>query len=153
MTLQAARAAIRWLAPKHIKMLYARYIGKIPSCQDPLLHSALDGPRNRHHWTGEEHPVNLASTLAARIIKNHPFGNGNKRAGHMAANAFLKVNGYMLHPEGLDAADGGTRAKLEEAHGKVEMEGWNDLDLTRVEGELAEVHTSIVQRADIKDMD
>ncbi|MCH8155922.1 MAG: type II toxin-antitoxin system death-on-curing family toxin [Proteobacteria bacterium] len=32
------------------------------------------------------------------IVKNHPFVDGNKRAGALAAAAFLDLNGYDLQP-------------------------------------------------------
>jgi death-on-curing protein len=41
----------------------------------------------------------LASAYCEGIIKNHPFADGNKRAGLLAARAFLFKNGYRLVPE------------------------------------------------------
>lgn len=37
-----------------------------------------------------------AAMLMIQIIKKHPFGNGNKRTGFMAAVVFLNINGYEL---------------------------------------------------------
>ena len=33
------------------------------------------------------------------IVKNHPFVDGNKRAGVLAGNAFLALNGYRFQPQ------------------------------------------------------
>ena len=38
----------------------------------------------------------LAAAYAYGIVKNHPFLDGNKRAGFMAAYTFLGVNGFRL---------------------------------------------------------
>ncbi len=35
----------------------------------------------------------LAAAYASGIIRNHPFIDGNKRAGFMAAALFLEING------------------------------------------------------------
>ncbi len=37
-----------------------------------------------------------ASALCYSLISNHPFVDGNKRAGHAVMIAFLKRNGYNL---------------------------------------------------------
>ncbi|MFH0878303.1 MAG: type II toxin-antitoxin system death-on-curing family toxin, partial [Lentisphaerota bacterium] len=38
----------------------------------------------------------LAADYTLGIVKNHPFLDGNKRAGFMAAYIFLGANGYLL---------------------------------------------------------
>ena len=40
--------------------------------------------------------VEKASTLVFSLINNHPFMDGNKRAGHAAMETFLMLNGYEL---------------------------------------------------------
>jgi death on curing protein len=37
-----------------------------------------------------------ASALAFSLVMNHPFVDGNKRAGHAAMEVFLVLNGYEL---------------------------------------------------------
>lgn len=61
-----------------------------------LLESALDKPRSHYHYGGEEDVLALATTLLFGICRNHPFEQGNKRTGFIAAVAFLDLNGYML---------------------------------------------------------
>ena len=61
------------------------------------LESAVAQPRMT--FTGEElHPtiVEKASALGFSLIQNHPFVDGNKRAGHAAMEAFLMFNGYEI---------------------------------------------------------
>jgi death-on-curing protein len=40
--------------------------------------------------------VEKASALGYSIIKNHPFIDGNKRAGHAAMEVFLVLNGFEI---------------------------------------------------------
>ena len=56
-----------------------------------LLDSALNRPIHLFAY-GKPDLFELATAYAAGIIKNHPFLDGNKRAGFMAAALFLEVN-------------------------------------------------------------
>jgi death-on-curing protein len=56
-----------------------------------LLDSALNRPIHLFAY-GKPDLFALATAYAAGIIKNHPFLDGNKRAGFMAAALFLEVN-------------------------------------------------------------
>ncbi|HUT53869.1 MAG TPA: type II toxin-antitoxin system death-on-curing family toxin [bacterium] len=42
----------------------------------------------------------MAAAYLFHIVKNHPFVDGNKRAGAVAAYVFLKLNGYSLTASG-----------------------------------------------------
>ena len=57
-----------------------------------LLESALHRPQNAYAY-GEKDVFILASVLGAGIVKNHPFLDGNKRTGFLAAALFLESNG------------------------------------------------------------
>lgn len=57
-----------------------------------LLDSALARPRQLFSY-GEPSLFELAAEYAVGIVKNHPFLDGNKRAGFMAAALFLEING------------------------------------------------------------
>lgn len=59
---------------------------------DGLLESALHRPRQLFAC-GEPDLFDLAAAYALGIVKNHPFLDGNKRAGFMAAALFLEYNG------------------------------------------------------------
>lgn len=60
-----------------------------------LLESALARPRNAWSY-GQGDLIPLAALYAAGIMRNHPFIDGNKRAGFLAAYAFLYVNGLEI---------------------------------------------------------
>ncbi|MEA3066093.1 MAG: death on curing protein [Sphingomonadales bacterium] len=60
-----------------------------------LLESALARPHN--HWSyGDDDMASLATALLVGIVRNHPFGQGNKRTALTAAEAFLHANGWEL---------------------------------------------------------
>ena len=64
-----------------------------------LLESAVAKPINRFHYDGVEDLVSLATTLLFGIARNHPFEDGNKRTGFLAAVVFLETNGYTVEPD------------------------------------------------------
>lgn len=68
-----------------------------------LLFSALARPRNLAEY---EKPsvFDLAATYAAGVISNHPFVDGNKRTGFLAAYMFLALNGWELDAPEANAA-------------------------------------------------
>ena len=86
--------------------------GGLPGIRDDgLLESALHRPRQLFAY-GEPDLFDLAAAYALGIVKNHPFLDGNKRAGFMAAALFLEYNGenfqapeseVVLHTLGLAA--------------------------------------------------
>lgn len=60
-----------------------------------LLESALARPRNAWSY-GQGDLVALGALYAAGIMRNHPFVDGNKRTGFLAAYSFLYVNGLEI---------------------------------------------------------
>jgi death-on-curing protein len=42
----------------------------------------------------------MAAAYLFHLVKNHPFVDGNKRVGAMAAFVFLRLNGYSLTASG-----------------------------------------------------
>jgi len=67
-----------------------------------LFDSALDRPKNRLTY-GESPSLHaLAASLCFRLVKNHPFLDGNKRTGLLAARAFLFLNGRAFEPNEAD---------------------------------------------------
>ena len=67
--------------------LLARFGGLAGLRDEGLLESALNRPQ---HLFAYETPslFDLAAAYALGIVKNHPFLDGNKRAGFMAAYIF-----------------------------------------------------------------
>ena len=68
-----------------------------------LLSSALARPKNLVKYETPS-SFDLAAAYAAGIIKNHPFVDGNKRTGFLAAYIFLALNGWELDAPEADAA-------------------------------------------------
>jgi death-on-curing protein len=60
--------------------------------------------RPRHLYAyGEPTIFDMAAAYAGGIVKNHPFADGNKRTGFMAAYTFLGRNGMRLRASQTDA--------------------------------------------------
>ncbi len=60
-----------------------------------ILDSTLSRPRQQAYYEGAD-VVRQAASLLWGIIHNHPFADGNKRAGLHIAFVFLRVNGCPL---------------------------------------------------------
>lgn len=80
-----------------------------------LLSSALARPKN---LAGYEKPsvFDLAAAYAVGIVRDHPFVDGNKRTGFLAAYMFLALNGWELDAPEANAA----AAVLELAAGEID---------------------------------
>ena len=91
-----------WLSRRLVETLHAESLsrfGGTPGMRDEdLLESALVRPKHLAHY---EKPslFQLASAYCEGIVNNPPFADGNKRAGLLAARAFLFKNDYRLEPE------------------------------------------------------
>ena len=59
------------------------------------LQSALARPQHLFSY-GEPNLARLAAAYAVGIVQGHPFTDGNKRTGFMAAAAFLELNGLTF---------------------------------------------------------
>ncbi len=81
-----------------------------------LLESALSRPLHRYTYSDEVDLFELAATYCSAIIKNHPFVDGNKRAGLLAARSFLFLNGYALEPDEISTV------KMIEGHAAGEVD-------------------------------
>jgi death-on-curing protein len=77
-------------------MLIDRFGGTDGIRDDGLLDSALSRPVNIYHYDETTDAAALAAAYAAGLIQNHPFVDGNKRIGFMAAYMFLDLNGANL---------------------------------------------------------
>ncbi len=84
-------------------MMIARFGGADGIRDEGLIDSALARPINIYHYDSRTDVSQLASAYAAGIIQNHPFVDGNKRTGFMAAFMFLDLNGATLHADEVTA--------------------------------------------------
>lgn len=82
--------------------LLTLYGGRAGVRDQGLLESALAKPLQLFHYKKADR-FTLAAAYAAGIIQNHPFIDGNKRTGFIAAYTFLSLNGYQLHASEADA--------------------------------------------------
>jgi death-on-curing protein len=82
-----------------------------------LLDSAMARPQNLAGY-GSPDIFQLAAAYAGGIVHNHPFVDGNKRMGLMAAFIFLSRNGWDLSSSEADA----TRTMLSLAAGETSEE-------------------------------
>jgi len=102
--------------------LLARFGGLAGIRDDGLLDSALNRTLHLFHY-GEPGLFDLAAAYAEGIVKNHPFLDGNKRSGFMAAYTFLGINGQLLQaPE--EEAVLQTLALAADAIGAQEFSTW-----------------------------
>ena len=110
-----------WLQTRLVRalhdMLIAEHGGSHGVRDAGVLDSALSRPVNLFGYGDPDLPA-LAAAYAARIIKSHPFIDGNKRTGFAAAATFLDRNGLALAASEADA----TRMTLDLAAGTVSEE-------------------------------
>jgi death-on-curing protein len=62
---------------------------------ESLLDSAINRPKHLFAY-GKPSVFQMAASYAHGIVKNHPFLDGNKRAGFIAAALFIETNGYRF---------------------------------------------------------
>lgn len=75
--------------------LVARFGGLAGLRDEGLLESALNRAQQLLHYGSPSH-FEMAAAYAHGIVKNHPFLDGNKRSGLMAATLFLELNGWVF---------------------------------------------------------
>lgn len=101
-----ADAEPEWLTVEDIEIAHARQLqifGGAAGIRDRgALESAVGRPINRWRYEGSE-LAELAAAYAFGIVKNHPFMDGNKRAGFMAMLGFLLLNDVPFEPDPAEA--------------------------------------------------
>ena len=96
-----------WVLREVVLMLHEQSLaqfGGSPGIRDEgLLDSALGRPQHLFDY-GKPTLFDLAARYAFGLVKNHPFIDGNKRTGFIAAVAFLELNGMRFGANEVDAA-------------------------------------------------
>jgi len=69
-----------------------------------LLESALARPRQHYAYAGSPDILEMAALYTAGVVRNHPFVDGNKRAGFVIGVLFLELNRFELKSSEEDAA-------------------------------------------------
>jgi len=99
----------------------AEHGGRLGIRAPGLLSSALARPQNQTAY-GEPSVFDLAAAYAFGLIQNHPFVDGNKRVGFLAAYIFLELNGWeLMAPEAEAVA-----VVLALARGEMDEAGFSD---------------------------
>jgi death-on-curing protein len=70
---------------------------------EDLLDSALGKPENLFAY-GKPTVFDLAASYGFGLVKNHPFIDGNKRAGFITAITFIELNGWRFQATEAEAA-------------------------------------------------
>lgn len=83
-----------WALAVHEELL-VRFGGSGGIRDEGMLESALSRPVNLFAYE-EPSLFVLAAAYTSGIVRNHPFVDGNKRTGFMAAYTFLGLNGQHL---------------------------------------------------------
>ena len=115
----------RWLLNGVVLALHDEQLaehGGSPGVRDAgLLSSALARPQNQVAYS-DPSVFDLAAAYAFGIIRNHPFVDGNKRTGFLAAYVFLDLNGWeLMAPE-----DEAVAAVLALAAGEIQEAGFSE---------------------------
>ncbi|PYE46012.1 death-on-curing protein [Rhizobium sp. PP-F2F-G20b] len=91
-----------WLSREGIEAIHDEQLVEhsgLPGLKDEnALEAALARPLHKHAY-GEDDVFVLAAAYLYRITRNHPFSDGNKRTGFLAAFTFLLINGWLLNTE------------------------------------------------------
>ena len=114
----------RWLLEGVVAALHdeqiAEHGGRLGTRDAGLLSSSLARPQNQVAY-GDPSVFDLAAAYAYGIIRNHPFVDGNKRTGFLAAYVFLDLNGWeLIAPE-----DEAVAAVLALATGEMQEVGFS----------------------------
>ena len=95
----------KWLSREAIELIHKEQLeehGGLQGLKDEnALEAALARPLNKMAY-GETNLFALAAAYLYGIVRNHPFSDGNKRTGFLAAFTFLVINGYLIEAEQAD---------------------------------------------------
>ncbi|KAF2444494.1 DOC family protein [Karstenula rhodostoma CBS 690.94] len=119
----------RFLTAAQVRRLHGTLIANAQPTQPALLESAVQSPLNIKYYNNEQNLFQLAASLPEKIMKNHAYQDGNKRTALVAADMFLKINGYKLQETPLQT--GNVSQDLENAHVAVCTNAWTAEELGR----------------------
>jgi death-on-curing protein len=95
-----------WLTQEDVLRAHSRELqifgGATGVRDNGALESALGRPLNKWLYENAELPE-LAAAYAYGIVRNHPFIDGNKRAGFVAMIGFLLMNKINFAPDPVEA--------------------------------------------------
>jgi death-on-curing protein len=115
-----------WLDRRALELLHGESIaehGGADGLRDEgLFESALARPQNLFAYEGVTDAARLAACYGFGLAKNHAFVDGNKRIAFIATALFLRMNGYRLIADQVQA----TLTMLSVASGAFSEEDYAD---------------------------
>jgi len=109
-----------WIEERDALAIHDRLLadhGGPPGLRDEgLLQSALARPLQHHAYADSPDVVEMAALYTTGLVRNHPFVDGNKRAGLVVGILFLELNGFRFIASEEDA----TQAVLSLASGTLD---------------------------------
>lgn len=119
----AATKTFRFLTSAQIVRLHQTSVTIAEPSQPAMLESAAASPVNIKYYENEQNVFQLAAHLAEKIMKNHAYQDGNKRTAFVAADMFLRINGYQLQKKSM--SNDGVNEGIQEAHVAVAANQWD----------------------------
>jgi death-on-curing protein len=87
-----------WIEERDVLAVHGRLLalhGGLSGLRDRgLLESAIARPRQHYSYSEKVDIIDMAALYTSGIVQNHPFVDGNKRAGFLAGVMFLELNGF-----------------------------------------------------------
>jgi len=97
----------RWVDVRALVLLHAESLAEHGGFwglrDEAALESALARPRHLSAYESHADLARLAAAYGFGLVRNHPFNDGNKRAGFLAVGLFLALNGFRLDADPVDA--------------------------------------------------
>jgi death on curing protein len=97
-----------WLSKDMVEVFHreslALFGGADGTRDEGLLLSALARAENLYSYHADADIFSLAAAYCVGVVKNHPFIDGNKRTGILAAIAFLAINDVQVEFEEAEIA-------------------------------------------------
>ena len=113
---------LKWLSREAVDAMHHEQLeehGGLAGIKDEnALEAALARPLNKAAY-GENDLFALAAAYLYGIVRNHPYSDGNKRTGFLAAFTFLMINGYIIEAGQADVVE----FVLGVAAGEIDEEG------------------------------
>jgi death on curing protein len=97
----------RWVDPRTLALLHAESLAEHGGFwglrDEAALEPALARPRHLFAYERRADLARLAAAYGFGLVRNHPFNDGNKRAGFLAVGLFLALNGLRLDADPIEA--------------------------------------------------
>ncbi|MDP9591838.1 UNVERIFIED_ORG: death-on-curing protein [Shinella zoogloeoides] len=98
-------STIKWLSRQAVEIMHQEQLlehGGLSGLKDEnALEAALARPLNKSAY-GDPDIFELAAAYLYGLVRNHPFSDGNKRTGFLAAFTFLLLNGFLIEASQAD---------------------------------------------------